>query len=267
MNQYSSEFFSQHWTNKQERGFSRAFWRAAAQYRRCHAHSRNHNEEQSSTSITIKETKYFDEQWGLKNTTYGSKAEAAWDSGVTGSLANVIGVIDSGIDYKHPDLYLNIWLNPGEVPDGVIDINNDGLITFFDLNDNSNSAFAWDFDNVGDYGYGYVDAGDLFQNDIWIDGFDNENNGYIDDLIGWDFYNNDNDPFDDDGHGTMLQEPLGTFKQSTGDKVNFDIQLTALKFLSPIYIDAIRAIDYFTDAAIRYDSLITNNGTHAISDQ
>ena len=223
--------------------------------------------QQSSTSITIQaepNDEYYFVQWGLKNTTYGSNAEAAWDSGVTGSLANVIGVIDSGIDYKHPDLYLNIWLNPGEVPNGVIDINNDGLITLFDLNDSSNSAFAWDFDQAGDYGYGYVDAGDLFQNNIWIDGLDNENNGYIDDLIGWDFYNNNNDPFDNNGHGTHVAGTIGALSNNqTGVAgVNWDIQLIALQFLDPYgsTFGAIQAINYFTDAATRYDSLITNNG-------
>jgi subtilisin family serine protease len=34
-------------------------------------------------------------------------------------------------------------------------------------------------------------------------GVDDDNNGYIDDLRGWDFYNDDNDPMDDFGHGTF----------------------------------------------------------------
>jgi len=208
---------------------------------------------------------FYSVQWGLKDTEFGSNANAAWDLGITGSLSNVIGVIDTGIDYKHPDIYLNIWLNPGETPDGVIDINNDGLITFHDLNDSRNSSFAWDFDLEGEYGYGYVDAGDLFRNNIWMDGIDTESNSYTDDLIGWDFANNDFDPFDDDSHGTHVAGTIGALSnnQLGVAGVNWDVQLTALKFLGPnggSTSDAIDAINYFTDAASRYDSINTNNG-------
>lgn len=61
--------------------------------------------------------------WGLKNTgqaiagTYGLagddiSAEAAW-SVTTGSSSVVVGVVDTGIDYTHPDLAANMWSNPG----------------------------------------------------------------------------------------------------------------------------------------------------------
>ncbi|MEA2238336.1 MAG: hypothetical protein QOC81_3060 [Thermoanaerobaculia bacterium] len=61
--------------------------------------------------------------WGLKNagqTIGGSpgiagadiSAEAAW-SVTTGSASIVIGVVDTGVDYTHPDLAANIWNNPG----------------------------------------------------------------------------------------------------------------------------------------------------------
>ncbi|QDV42332.1 Thermophilic serine proteinase precursor [Stieleria neptunia] len=62
-------------------------------------------------------------------------AEAAWDQSI-GSMQTVVGVVDSGIDLDHRDLFLNIWINQGEIPAdlGAQDIDGDGLITFYDLN-------------------------------------------------------------------------------------------------------------------------------------
>lgn len=60
----------------------------------------------------------FNQQWALQNTgqnggQFGSdiKAGAAW-SKTTGAASTVIAVIDSGIDFNHPDLKNNQWLNP-----------------------------------------------------------------------------------------------------------------------------------------------------------
>ncbi len=55
------------------------------------------------------------------------------------------------------------------------------------------------------------------QNRIWSniqevpDGIDNDQNGYTDDVLGWDFYNGDNDPTDDsgNGHGTFVSGIIG----------------------------------------------------------
>ena len=41
-------------------------------------------------------------------------------------------------------------------------------------------------------------------NETADDGIDNDGNGYIDDIFGWDFVNDDNDPSDDNGHGTKV---------------------------------------------------------------
>ncbi|MGP9800947.1 S8 family serine peptidase [Rheinheimera sp. NSM] len=64
----------------------------------------------------------FGELWGLHNTgqsggTAGAdiKAVDAWDIS-TGSHDIIIGVIDTGMDYNHPDLIDNRWVNPGSLP-------------------------------------------------------------------------------------------------------------------------------------------------------
>ncbi|MBN1422927.1 VCBS repeat-containing protein [Candidatus Fermentibacteria bacterium] len=103
---------------------------------------------------------------------------AAWDI-ARGSASVIIGISDTGTDWNHPDLRDIIRINPAE-----------------DVNGNSV------FDN-----FPADSGGDL-------DGIDADGNGYVDDVIGWDFVTADNvaegedglppdpDPMDFDGHGT-----------------------------------------------------------------
>lgn len=203
--------------------------------------------------------------WGMQASGFGIKAVSAWDKNLVGSSKVVTGVVDTGIDYTHQDLYLNVWLNQGELRNlsffgNLKDVNNDGLIGFRDLNDSQNlsnsSTKLIDWNKNG-----YIDAGDLLDNRAgWEDGKDNDSNGYIDDLIGWDFANKDNDPFDDNGHGTHVAGTIGAMGGNaigvTG--VNWQTQMVPLKFMSSngsgSLLSAVAAIDYFTTAKIQAEA-------------
>lgn len=191
----------------------------------------------------------------------GSQAGEAWAAGFVGTTTTVVGVIDTGIDYTHVDLYLNVWLNQAEINKlsfyaGLVDVDSDGLITFRDLNASANSVYVSDLN-----GNTRIDAGDLLQDARWENGKDDDGNGYVDDLIGWDFVNNDNDPYDDNNHGTHVS---GTIAGLGGNGagvagVNWTAQLVGLKFLSAngsgSLSAALKAIDYYAAATSTAASL------------
>ena len=65
---------------------------------------------------------FFNNLWGMK--AIGVDAEKAWDI-TTGSATTVLAVIDTGIDYDHPDLKDNMWKNDAEAQ-GQAGVDDDG---------------------------------------------------------------------------------------------------------------------------------------------
>lgn len=193
--------------------------------------------------------------WGLQKIQAGSTSggtNVAWAM-TTGSTRVTVADIDTGIDYTHPDLYKNVWLNQKEIPSGLglSDTDGDQLITFRDLNatDASGVLVYGQYDVNGN---GRVDASDVLNDSRWEDGSDADGNHYTDDLVGWDFANNDNDPFDDNGHGTHTAGTIGASANDGGVVgVNWDVQIMPVKFMgadgSGAYSAAAAAIRYAVD--------------------
>lgn len=144
--------------------------------------------------------------WGMHNTGqapfYGTSdadidAPDAWGI-TTGSPHVVVAVVDTGVDYTHPDLSSNIWQNTGEI----------------------------------------------------VNGMDDDGNGYIDDIRGWNFSSKNNNPMDDNGHGTHC---AGTIAAVGNNGIGvagtaWNVKIMPLKFLnaqgSGYVSDAISAILY-----------------------
>jgi subtilisin family serine protease len=160
----------------------------------------------------------YQEQWHLNNTGQGFTGSPQYEAGIAGNdigfesiltddtsnsgQDTVTGVVDSGIDYNHPDIENNIWINNGELTTEIIDLydtNSDNeieskeiLLYFRNQNLDINNDSAINFSDI------------LNIDSPIMDEIDNDNNGFVDDLIGWDFGENDNDPMDENGHGTHV---------------------------------------------------------------
>jgi serine protease len=205
----------------------------------------------------------FVRQWGMEDI----QAPNAWEI-TTGSTLVTVAVLDTGIDYSHPDLYLNIWVNQEEIPREIrrnlLDIDGDDLITFWDLNDERNQGPGKITDLSGN---GRIDGGDLLRPvgaGGWADGRDDGHNGYEDDLVGWDFLDGDNDPMDVNAHGTIDAGIIGAVGNN-GEGVaglNWRCQLMPVRFFprtDNLALEEIEAAVSAAPDAIRY---AVDNGAH-----
>jgi len=144
----------------------------------------------------------FSNQWYLHNTAADIDINALEAWAVTDESPSVkVAILDSGIEWTHEDLVNNIWQNSGE------DIHKDGILIYDSITKN------WMIDSLD------------------INGIDDDNNGYIDDIIGWDFIDNDNNPMDNLGHGTQVAGIIGAVGNNNIGiaGISWKLELAALK--------------------------------------
>jgi subtilisin family serine protease len=142
----------------------------------------------------------FSSLWGMNQSNdIDLNAPEAWDTGADCS-SQIVAVIDTGIQYDHPDLMANMWVNPSETANGL----------------------------------------------------DDDANGIIDDIYGYNAITGTGDPRDDHGHGTHCAGTIGGVgNNGVGVAgVCHRIKLMAVKFLSSggsgSLWDAVKSIQYVT---------------------
>lgn len=132
-----------------------------------------------NNDVNVPNDSLYKQQWWIQ----AVNTEKAWTSASGAGV--IIGLIDTGIDFTHPDLLDNLWVNSKE------DINGNGRFDAWSSDETRNSI-----------------TGDL-------DGIDDDGNGFVDDVIGYDFVdqsfanfgdfsNSDAIPEDQGEHGTLV---------------------------------------------------------------
>lgn len=148
---------------------------------------------------------HYGDQWHLHDEKWTEDEEWPGRGGIdaykawdkeNGDPDVIIAILDSGTDILHEDLEGNIWVNPGE------DLDGDGVV--------------WDMDDMN--------------------GLDDDGNGLVDDLSGWDFGNGNNDVTGTWFHGTHT---AGIAGGGTSSDRGCSLLITAVgdQFVMPEIVD------------------------------
>ncbi len=120
----------------------------------------------------------------------GMSVNRAWEAFGRGSKEVVVAYLEGGINWRREssrDVRRKAFLNPGELPDAS-DRDGDGVLTVDDYKDDPRIKRPFLHEKTA----GGITAEDLIV--AFSDGKDGDGNGYVDDISGWNFHRDTNDP-------------------------------------------------------------------------
>jgi hypothetical protein len=153
----------------------------------------------------------------------GVSADRAWKYS-TGAASVQVAILDTGIRWDKGSLRKKVGLHRQELP-----LPQNGASTCAQYDCNSDGAF-----NVDDYASdprvspatghddepaadGHLDPSDLIV--AFSDGSDDDGNGYVDDIAGWDFFDDDNNPYDASSYSSASNHGSGRAEEA-GQQTN-----------------------------------------------
>ncbi|MFQ5824223.1 MAG: S8 family peptidase [bacterium] len=166
---------------------------------------------------------------------------------------------DSRVVFAEPNYIYHTFVIPDDPRfSSLFGLDNIDAPEAWDIQTGSKSIIVGVIDTGADHGHEDLQAniwknpgesGDSKENN----NVDDDGNGLVDDFQGWDFINNDNNPFDDNDHGTHVSGTIGAVGNNSKGVVgvNWNVSIMPLKFLgadgSGTSADAIEAILYATN--------------------